>query len=114
MEIDLPIKSASVENFPFSPPAGDYVILGRVTAKTRFMQSGYALLREQAAARYPDADDVIHVQVDGKRNILLYILLRTYTYELSGLAIKYVDSVKASDNSMLKDDRDSFESHSSE
>lgn len=82
-------------------PSCDYVILGRVTARTQFMQSGYALLREQAARLYPEADDVIHVQIDSKQNIVVFLLIKSYKYELSGLAVRYVDSVRTSATPML-------------
>jgi len=74
------------------PPDGRYEVLGRVTLVASQSNAGYTLLVNKAKELYPEADDVVNVIFDEKSNTkttFFFFTEDTYTYELSGIAIKY-------------------------
>ena len=58
-------------------------VLGRITVERETDESGYTILLEEALKKYPDADDVANVVVDGKKQF------GEKRYVMTALAVKY-------------------------
>lgn len=63
--------------------ANEVEVLGRVTVERETKESGYTVLLEEALRKYPEADDVANVAVDGKSQFG-----KKY-YIMTALAVKY-------------------------
>lgn len=75
----------------FPADSSTYQILGRVElVKTSAGNSGYKDLFAAAVNQYPETNDVVNVKVDVQTTRFWFIFpFKFYTYELSGIAIKY-------------------------
>jgi len=74
------------------PPDGRYEVLGRVTLVASQNNAGYTMLVNRAKVLYPESDDVVNVIFDEKsstKTTFIFFKENSYTYELSGIAIKY-------------------------
>lgn len=70
-----------------TPPVGvteNCIVLGRVTVDAKTDKSGYTILMEEALRRYPDADDILNIIVDGKKGFF-----GKTSYVMSAVVVKY-------------------------
>ncbi len=58
-------------------------VLGRVTVERETNKSGYTVLLEEALKKYPDADDIVNILVDGKKQF------GKNRYVMSAVVVKY-------------------------
>ena len=64
-------------------------VLGRVTLESKDSAASFARLLEEAQNLCPEADDVVNIIVDAKTTKTLFST--SYSYVMSGIAIKYAD-----------------------
>lgn len=64
----------------------NFEVLGRVTMESESDRSGFTLLMDEAKNQYPEADDIINIIVDGKKEPFGKV-----KYIMSAVVIKYVN-----------------------